>query len=122
MEVALHTLGLYYETKPSDPSSRNPQRVRHRITSLELNDRFRHTKTLQCLELCHTSLFALLLDEEAYRSFNLDEMGDPDSDDDNEEQSNTKTPERKPKLIVPKDDTWFSVFERLTKLPSLTSV
>jgi hypothetical protein len=33
---------------------------------------FRHTKTLQCLELCHTSLFALFLDEEAYRSSNLD--------------------------------------------------
>jgi hypothetical protein len=49
-------------------------------------------------------------------------MGDPDSDDDNEEQSNTKTPERKPKLIVPKDDAWFSVFEQLTKFPSLTSV
>jgi hypothetical protein len=79
---------------------------------------FRHTETLQSLEIHDTNSFTLLLDERAYHSSNLDErkaLGD-------EEQPNAKSSERRLKLIAPEDYTSFSVFEQLTTFPSLINV
>lgn len=62
----------------------------------------------------------MFLNAEAYRSSDLDEREYSDSDDD-EEQPKAKPSEGKPKIIAPKDNTWFSVFDQLTTFPSLIS-